>query len=65
MKTETTYSLGHDDVVELVREYFKREHNIDVKPEELHFNLQEYRYNEGYYSGGDQPAKIKQIWFKR
>lgn len=65
VKTETTYSLEHEDVAEIICDYFYHTHGITVSPEELHFNLREYRVNEGYYSGEDQKARINSIWFKK
>ena len=64
MKIETTYTLKHEDVMQIVCDHVNQKLGLELEPKDLKLDVTEYRYDEGYGSSrGDQQARINRIWF--
>jgi len=60
IKVDKTFTFSQENVLDLIVDYLKREHQVEVTPEQLKVDIQDSTYG-GYRDDQYVPAKLKGI----
>ncbi len=60
IKVDKTFSFSQDNLKDLIVDYLKREHQVEVKPEDIQVSIQDSSRG-GYYDQEFIPAKLKSM----